>query len=126
MSHAAAIFREYPPSLIAVRSDAPPLLDRLIRVCLAKDPDDRWQSAHDLAVQLASLQDTQVSRPALAVPAVKLRLRAFAPWLVAAAVTAAALVVALRSRVPAPVGTIRFLLGAPPGTSFANNADSVS
>jgi Tol biopolymer transport system component len=32
---------------------APPALDRLVRRCLAKDPDERWQSAADLASELA-------------------------------------------------------------------------
>ena len=30
----------------------PPALDRVARVCLAKDPEDRWQSAHDVASEL--------------------------------------------------------------------------
>ncbi len=31
---------------------APADLDRLVRACLAKDPDDRWQSAHDVMAEL--------------------------------------------------------------------------
>src|SRR5262249_10463376 len=31
---------------------APPALEHTVRRCLAKDPDDRWQTAHDLAVQI--------------------------------------------------------------------------
>ena len=31
---------------------APPLLDRIVLRCLSKDPDERWQSASDLRVQL--------------------------------------------------------------------------
>ena len=30
-----------------------PALDRLVRACLAKDPDDRIQSAHDVKLQLS-------------------------------------------------------------------------
>ena len=30
----------------------PPALDRLVRACLAKDPDERWQSAADLAREM--------------------------------------------------------------------------
>jgi eukaryotic-like serine/threonine-protein kinase len=123
---AAAVLRDQTPALSSVRPDAPPLLDRLIRVCLEKDPDARWQSAHDVAVQLASLQDVRISGAATAVPAVRRRFRAIAPWVIAAAASAAALVVALRSREPIAPGTVRFLVGAPSGNSFANNADSVS
>jgi serine/threonine-protein kinase len=31
---------------------APPALDRAVKQCLAKNPDDRWQSARDLAAEL--------------------------------------------------------------------------
>jgi Tol biopolymer transport system component len=31
---------------------SPPVLDRIVRVCLAKDPDERWQSMHDLKREL--------------------------------------------------------------------------
>ena len=31
---------------------SPPALDRVVKVCLAKDPDERFQSVHDLKVQL--------------------------------------------------------------------------
>jgi Tol biopolymer transport system component len=35
----------------------PPALDHVIRKCLAKDPDDRWQSIHDVADQLRWISD---------------------------------------------------------------------
>jgi serine/threonine protein kinase len=31
---------------------APAALDRVLRLCLEKDPDERWQSAHDLKTEL--------------------------------------------------------------------------
>ncbi|HEX9491906.1 MAG TPA: protein kinase, partial [Thermoanaerobaculia bacterium] len=43
----AAILEHPPPP-----TDAPVPLDRLIRACLAKNPDERIQSAHDVALQL--------------------------------------------------------------------------
>ncbi len=30
----------------------PPALDRVVKTCLAKDPEDRWQTAHDVASEL--------------------------------------------------------------------------
>jgi hypothetical protein len=38
---------------------APPLLDRVIRRCLAKDPDDRGQTARDLGAELALVKDPE-------------------------------------------------------------------
>ena len=51
-SLAAAILEREPPPLSQLVPMAPRALDRLVRTCLAKDPDKRWQSAHDLREQL--------------------------------------------------------------------------
>jgi len=47
----AAIMRSQPPSM-AVRRPTPAALDRAVATCLAKDPDERWQNAGDLAREL--------------------------------------------------------------------------
>jgi eukaryotic-like serine/threonine-protein kinase len=48
----AAILERDPPPLAARQPATPPALDRAIRRCLAKSPDDRWQSARDLGAEL--------------------------------------------------------------------------
>jgi serine/threonine protein kinase len=48
-SVSAAILERPAPSIAAV---APPALDRLLQRCLAKDPDERWQTARDLCAEL--------------------------------------------------------------------------
>ncbi len=45
----AAIIERPAPSIATI---APPALERLLQRCLAKDPDDRWQSARDLKAEL--------------------------------------------------------------------------
>jgi eukaryotic-like serine/threonine-protein kinase len=47
-SVASAILRTDPPPISTLQPLTPPALERTIRVCLAKDPDERWQSASDL------------------------------------------------------------------------------
>ncbi len=47
-----AILHREPPPPSAVQLLLPPALDRVVRTCLAKDPDERWQNAHDLAAEL--------------------------------------------------------------------------
>jgi hypothetical protein len=43
----------------------PPALDRLIRIALAKEPADRWQTMHDVALQLRFHRRRRIaSRPA--------------------------------------------------------------
>src|SRR5262249_9066735 len=42
----AAILAGEPPAIATLRPSSPPALDRVIHICLAKDPDERFQSAH--------------------------------------------------------------------------------
>ncbi len=48
----AAIVGSHPEPISRVSPAIPPALDHIVRKCLEKDPDDRWQSAHDLASEL--------------------------------------------------------------------------
>jgi serine/threonine protein kinase/Tol biopolymer transport system component len=48
----AAIINVDPAPVSALIPVAPLALERLVARCLAKDPDDRWQTAHDLLLQL--------------------------------------------------------------------------
>jgi Tol biopolymer transport system component len=48
----AAILTEVPTALQTFEPSIPPILQRLIFQCLEKDPDNRWQSARDLASEL--------------------------------------------------------------------------
>jgi Tol biopolymer transport system component len=47
-----AIMSSDPPPISSVRPMSPPLLDRVVRTCIAKDPEDRWQSAGDVGKEL--------------------------------------------------------------------------
>ena len=48
----AAILASDPPPIAVVQPMSPPALDRVVKVCLAKDPDERFQTVHDLKLQL--------------------------------------------------------------------------
>ena len=48
----AAILSSEPQPISAISPMSPPALDRVLKRCLAKDPDDRWQNAGDLASEL--------------------------------------------------------------------------
>jgi serine/threonine protein kinase len=48
----AAILEHDPCPVSSLQPLTPPALERLVRKCLAKDPDARWQSASDLADEL--------------------------------------------------------------------------
>ncbi len=48
----ANIMNAEPPAIVTLQPITPPGLDRLVRKCLAKDPDARWASARDVADEL--------------------------------------------------------------------------
>jgi Tol biopolymer transport system component len=65
----AAIVSSQPPAVSSVQPMAPPALDHVIRKCLEKNPDDRWQSAHDVAGELRWIAEggSQAGLPVVAV-----------------------------------------------------------
>jgi eukaryotic-like serine/threonine-protein kinase len=48
----AAILTADPPPMTQLQPLTPPALARIVKKCLSKDPDERWQSASDLASEL--------------------------------------------------------------------------
>jgi len=103
----AAIIEREPPPLASLSGIAPPGFERVVKQCLAKDPDERWQSAGDLRSELQWIAEggsqTGVPIAVAARPAVRPRIA----WMLAAvfaAVATAALLLASRSgRGPEPL-----------------------
>jgi len=81
----AAILKENPKPISEHQPLTPARLERVVRICLEKDPDDRWQTAHDLKLELQGILES-MSRPesSAALP-VRARKRTGLAWLVAAA-----------------------------------------
>src|SRR5882724_200865 len=53
----AAIMNSEPAPISAVQPLSPPALDPVVQTCLAKEPDERWQTAHDVRLQLEWIRD---------------------------------------------------------------------
>jgi Tol biopolymer transport system component len=64
----AAILEREPPAMSLLQPTTPPQLDRVAKACMAKDPDERWQTASDLSRELKWISDggLQTSVPAAA------------------------------------------------------------
>ena len=62
----SAILSGDPPELESGTRTIPPMLDRLVRRCLEKSPDERYQSARDLAFNLESLSTIPAGEPSSA------------------------------------------------------------
>jgi serine/threonine protein kinase/Tol biopolymer transport system component len=63
----AAILASEPPPISMVQPMSPPALEQVIKSCLAKDPEERFQTVHDLKLQLKWI--AQASASQLAAPA---------------------------------------------------------
>jgi Tol biopolymer transport system component len=66
----AAILDKEPEPLTTLQPNAPPALDYVIKSCLQKNPDERFQTAHDVKLQLKWIGEgrSSTSIPAVAAP----------------------------------------------------------
>jgi len=123
-----AILDHQPPPVTTYQPVSPPILDDIVARCLAKDPDDRWQTARDLKRQLewvsTRLTDGSALGPAAAAtapspPRARMKTAAYvvAALLGGAAVATAATWMLWRSR-PAPPLVSRFAIELPEGQAF--------
>jgi Tol biopolymer transport system component/predicted Ser/Thr protein kinase len=104
-----AILKDEPPPVSSIQTMAPPALDRVVRTCLAKDSDDRWQSAGDVAKELRWIAEGSAAGigSLAATPKRGIRTREGLAWIVAT-LLAAALGAALLLRAPeTPAGLTR-------------------
>ncbi len=121
-----AILKDEPVPIATLQPLTPALLGHVVSVCLAKDPDERWQSASDIARELkwVAHADTHSAAPTTA----RASTRGFWTGAAAAAISVVALAAAawpaLRGT-PAPSEVIRFRLEPPPGAMFVRTQASV-
>jgi eukaryotic-like serine/threonine-protein kinase len=116
----AAILAAEPAPITKLQPMAPPALERVVKTCLAKDPDERWQTAHDLKLQLVWISEGG-SLAGVPVPVVTRRkTRERLAWSAAALMTLAALVFAFGyfERAPAPLHAIRAYIKPAPNSNF--------
>jgi eukaryotic-like serine/threonine-protein kinase len=117
----AAILEREPPPISSLQPMSPPQLDRVVKLCLAKDPDERFQSAHDVKLHLEWIRDagSQAGVPAPVAARRKLHERF---WIAATAlVTIAALALAYGyiRRAPHPASAVVAQIAPPPDTIFS-------
>jgi Tol biopolymer transport system component len=85
----SAILKEEPPDLSATNQNIQPGLERIVRHCLEKNPEERFHSAHDLAFDLAALSGVSSPRAPVAPAAAGGARRLLIPAALAAALAAA-------------------------------------
>ena len=86
-----------PPPISTLQPMTPPGFDRIVRKCLAKDPEDRWQSAADLGSELKWVSEgSQAAAPLPSISRSHTRGRLFLGIALLAAAAALALMVLRR------------------------------
>jgi serine/threonine protein kinase len=123
----AAILERDPAPISAAQPASPPALDRIVKSCLAKDPDERWQTAHDVRLQLQSLREAgsqtafAAATPA-AMEAERTRTNRNVTIPVLATMAISAIVFGLlgyMSHRPAPTTNLQTSINLPPGVQLA-------
>jgi hypothetical protein len=116
-----AILEREPTPIGELQPITPPALARLVRTCLAKNPDDRFQTAHDLWLQLQWVEEggSAAGLPAPVIARRKHRERAM--WIGIVAATAVVMATAAWWLKPAPPlhqVITRFAYPLPVGQAF--------
>ncbi len=63
ISVASAILEKEPQAISAVQPLTPPAFEHMVATCLAKSPDDRYQTAHDIVLQLRWIAQSGTQTP---------------------------------------------------------------
>ena len=115
----AAVLAAEPQPISAIQPTIPPALDRVVKTCIAKDPDERFQNVHDVKLQLKWIAEGG-SQSAFPVPTIPRRwTRERLAWVAACAVliSAAVLLAALWRTQARPAsaghGVTRFTITLP-------------
>ena len=115
----AAILTTEPPAITQLQPVTSSDLDRLVKKCLAKDPDERWQSASDLATELKWMAESSSQPSAPASGAGRPKASERMAWSVAAVALLASVILAAMHFGGSPQKTapvVRSLLAVEEGT----------
>ena len=96
-----AILTQDPPELVGSRPDLSPALDRIIRHCLEKNANERFQNARDIAFALEALSGSQVGSGIVAATPAAVGWRR--PAMIAALFVAGAILARQLTPTPAPI-----------------------
>jgi len=126
ISVASAILEKEPEPISASKPLTPATFDYLVATCLAKDREERFQTAHDVRLQLKGISQSPQSTAAIA-PSQSPRVFGLRLLLAGAALllAAAAIIFYFSQRANSPALSVRAYIPPPPGTAFrASGFDS--
>ncbi len=111
----SSIMGSDPPQISSIQPMIPPALDRIVKGCLAKEPEHRWSTAHDVMLQLQWIAEGGSLAGVPAPVVARRKNREKLSWAVAAAalLAAAGLAYGYVRRAPKPAPLMRFDIAAP-------------
>jgi serine/threonine protein kinase len=125
----SAIMTTDPTPMAVLQPITPPGIDHIVRVCLVKHPDERWQSIRDVVrelkyIETSTAQISANSRAAVPPPR-RLSLWKMATIILAVALAVSVFITTVLHR-PTPVQVLRFQITAPENTSLRTLTDDNS
>src|SRR6516165_9022246 len=123
LSVASAILEKEPAPITSLKPMTPPSVDHVVKKCLAKAPDERWQSAGDLASELKWVGESS-SQVGVASRATKWKTSAErAGWILVlvGALLAALFALTYLRKTPIEAHVVRSMIGPPEGGAFVFN-----
>jgi len=118
ISVASAILEKDPEPISTSKPHTPPAFDYLVAACLAKDREDRFQSAHDVRLQLKGISQSPQSPAAIAPVPASGKLQHLLPLGGAILFVAALIIFFLSQHASAPALSVLAYIPPPPGTAF--------
>ena len=118
-----AVLKDQPASVSSVQPLTPPALDRLVQSCLAKDPQERFDTAHDLLLQLRWIAEGGSAAGVAAPVVVHRKRREQLAWLAAgvAALLLAGAIAYIATRPTVAERTVAFAIAPPRGLAFVSS-----
>jgi serine/threonine protein kinase len=128
ISVASAILEKVPEPMRTLKPLTPTAFERVVSSCLAKDPDDRFQNAHDVRLDLEWIAEELPQLTAQHPTQVEKSRFKILPWAITAAVVLLALgaVSLMRRQKPAPRYTsVSFREGTLSGARFSHDGQTI-
>ena len=128
-----AILKEDPPDISATNSSVPPALERVVRHCMEKSPEERFQSARDLAFALEAVSGFSSSQTltadVAASPSVRQKSRERIAWIIAGVMllgllAALPFIISYFRRASVEASVVRFPVSLPENATFGIDVET--
>ena len=126
LSTASSILEKDPDPISTIQPLAPKALEHTVQTCLAKNPEERFQSAYDLKIQLLWLAEKDAEPPVADKSDGRTSIRLWVAWSVAALAVISSLLFWIRRDSGNKPAVARFSITTPANTWIDSEASSLA